>query len=51
MNGFLASQHASDDDDVNVKSNYVDCWYIAPKTRALLETPRVPPLAHEEERG
>ncbi|APR82164.1 Hypothetical protein A7982_07513 [Minicystis rosea] len=38
------SQSSDADDDVNVKNSYVDCWYIAPKTRELSKTPNVPPL-------
>ena len=51
MDVFLAPQVSNDDDDVNVKNSYVDCWYIAPKPRALLDAPSVPPLAREGEQG
>ncbi|APR82166.1 Hypothetical protein A7982_07515 [Minicystis rosea] len=50
MNGFLAQEHASDDDDVNVKGSYVNCWEHAPRPRELSKTPNVPPLPRAAER-
>ncbi|APR82162.1 Hypothetical protein A7982_07511 [Minicystis rosea] len=37
------------EDDVNVKSTYVNCWFRAPEPRALSKTPDVPPLALAQE--
>ncbi|WP_187345033.1 hypothetical protein [Cystobacter ferrugineus] len=47
-------QHTSTEaDDVNVKSNYVDCWKWGKKAqrRPLLPTPQVSPLVREGERS
>ncbi|MFT3767756.1 MAG: hypothetical protein QM820_20060 [Minicystis sp.] len=40
---------AAEEDDVNVKSNYVDCLPLTrPRKRALPEPPKVPPLVPED---